>query len=113
MYTTKKLLQKLINSVSQFANNIFRFAKEVWNVNPENKTYEEIANEGLEKLKERMNKLGLAENITELGATPEMISGIADATFILNGGYKVLPKDVLIFYVKVFKFVTIRIKNRK
>ena len=70
-----------------------RFAKEVWGVDTENKTDEQIANEGLEKLVEWMKKLGLSLNITELGATPDMIDGITEATFILNGGYKVLTKD--------------------
>ncbi len=70
-----------------------RFAKEVWGVNPDNKTDEQIANEGLTKMEEWMKKLGLSMNITELGATPEMIDGITDATFILNGGYKILTKD--------------------
>ena len=73
-----------------------RFAINVWNVNPENKTDEEIANEGLEKLEEWMKKLGLTLKISELGATPDMIEGLADATFILNGGYKVLTKDEII-----------------
>ena len=40
-----------------------------------------------------MRKLGLAMNISELGAKEDMIDGIADATIILNGGYKVLTKD--------------------
>lgn len=70
-----------------------RFAKEVWGVNTENKTDEQIAKEGLSRMEDWMKKLGLSMNITELGATPEMTDGIADATFILNGGYKVLTKD--------------------
>ncbi len=70
-----------------------RFAKEVWDVNPNNKSDEEIAKEGLSKLEEWMKKLGLAMNISELGAKEAMIDGIADATFILNGGYKVLTKN--------------------
>lgn len=70
-----------------------RFAKEVWGVNPNGKTDEQIANEGLSRMEEWMKKLGLSMNITELGATPDMIDGITEATFILNGGYKVLTKD--------------------
>lgn len=70
-----------------------RFAKEVWQVNPENKSDEQIANEGLLKLESWMKKLGLSLNITELGASEDMLEGIADATFILDGGYKVLTKD--------------------
>ena len=70
-----------------------RFAKEVWGVDSNGKSDEQIANEGLAKMEEWMKKLGLSMNITELGATPEMIDGITDATFILNGGYKILTKD--------------------
>ena len=40
-----------------------------------------------------MKKLGLTLNITELGATPDMIDGIVEATIILDGGYKVLNKS--------------------
>ena len=35
-------------------------------------------------------------NITELGATDEMIPKIADATFLLDGGYKQLSRDGVI-----------------
>ena len=37
-----------------------------------------------------------AMNITELGATEEMIPKIADATFLLDGGYKQLTRDEVI-----------------
>ena len=77
-----------------------RFATEVWGVNPSNKTNEEIANEGLSKLEEWMKKLGLTLKISELGATPEMIEGMADATFILDGGYKILTRDEVIEILK-------------
>ncbi len=70
-----------------------RFATEVWSINPDNKTDEEVANEGLEKLEEWMKKIGLTMNITDLGATSEMLDGMVEATFILDGGYKVLTKD--------------------
>ena len=43
-----------------------------------------------------MKKIGVSLNITELGATPEMIEGMADATFILKGGYKVLTRDEVV-----------------
>ena len=70
-----------------------RFAREVWGVNPNGKTDEEIANEGLLKLEIWMKTLGLSMNITELGANEDMIEGIANATFILDGGYKILTKE--------------------
>ena len=70
-----------------------RFAKEVWGVNPNGKTEEEVAKEGLKAMEDWMKKLGLTLKISELGTTCDMIDGIADATFILNGGYKILTKD--------------------
>ena len=40
-----------------------------------------------------MRELGLVMNISELGATEDMLEGLADATLIMNGGYKVLSRD--------------------
>jgi len=73
-----------------------RFAIEVWKVNPEGKTDEEIAEEGLKAMGDWMKELGLAMNISELGADASMIDGIADATFILEGGYKVLSREEVV-----------------
>jgi hypothetical protein len=39
-------------------------------------------------------------NLSELGVTKEMIPGIADATFILKGGYKVLTRKEVIEILK-------------
>lgn len=63
-----------------------RFAIEVWKVNSEGKTDAEIAEEGLKAMEAWMKELSLAMNISELGATKDMIDGIADATFLLEGG---------------------------
>lgn len=77
-----------------------RFAVNVWNVNAEGKSDEEVANEGLKAMENWMRKIGVAMTIGELGATAEMIEGIADATFILKGGYKVLTRDEVIKVLK-------------
>ena len=77
-----------------------RFAINVWNVNAEGKSDEEVANEGLKAMENWMRKIGVAMKISELGATAEMIEGIADATFILKGGYKVLTRDEVIKVLK-------------
>ena len=77
-----------------------RFAIEVWGVNPEEKTDETVANEGLLALENWMKKLGLTMKISELGVTEDMIEGIAKATFILNGGYKVLTFDEVVKILK-------------
>lgn len=77
-----------------------RFAIEVWKVRPEGKTDEEIAEEGLKAMEAWMKELGLAMNISELGATEDMIDGIADGTLILEGGYKVLDHEEIVTILK-------------
>ncbi|MBO5522654.1 MAG: iron-containing alcohol dehydrogenase [Roseburia sp.] len=73
-----------------------RFAVNVWDVNPEGKSDRQIAEEGLAAMESWMKELGLVMNITELGATEEMIEGIADVTAVLPGGYKVLAREDII-----------------
>ena len=70
-----------------------RYAVNVWNVNPENKSDKEIAEEGLNKMEAWMKKIGLVMNITELGAKEEMLDGMVKSSLIMEGGYKVLNKD--------------------
>ncbi len=70
-----------------------RFAVNVWDVDPAGKSDEQIADEGLKAMESWMKELGLVMNISELGATEEMIDGIADGTLIMEGGYKVLDRD--------------------
>ncbi|MBQ7643318.1 MAG: iron-containing alcohol dehydrogenase [Clostridia bacterium] len=77
-----------------------RFAVEVWGVQTAGKTDEEIANEGLSAMENWMRKIGVLVNLTELGATEDMIEGIADATFILDGGYKVLDRAEVVQILK-------------
>lgn len=77
-----------------------RFAIEVWKVNTEGKTDEEIAEEGLKAMEDWMKELGLAMKISELGATKDMIDGIADATLLLEGGYKVLSRKEVVEILK-------------
>lgn len=70
-----------------------RFAVNVWNVQTEGKTDEEIAREGLSAMESWMKELGLVMNLTDLGATEEIIPDIVKATIILNGGYKTLTTE--------------------
>ncbi len=72
-----------------------RFAIEVWKV-PATGSDEEIAKAGLTAMENWMRKIGVAMTIGELGATADMIEGIADATFILEGGYKILTRDEVV-----------------
>lgn len=77
-----------------------RFATEVWGVDAAGKTDEEVAAEGLEAMEDWMKKLGVAMSLSELGATEDMIEGIADGTIILEGGYKVLTRDEVVKILK-------------
>ncbi len=70
-----------------------RFAKNVFNVDPVDKTDEEIALEGLDRMKAWMKELGLVLNTRELGVSEDNIDEIVSVTAILNGGYKVLTKE--------------------
>ena len=77
-----------------------RFAVNVWDVNPAGKTDEQVAQEGLRAMEAWMKELGLAMNISELGAAEEMLEGLADATLIMEGGYKVLSRDEIVQILK-------------
>ena len=73
-----------------------RFAVNVWDVDPAGKTDEQIAQEGLAAMENWMRELGLVMNISELGATEDMVEGIADGTLIMPGGYKVLDHEEIV-----------------
>lgn len=77
-----------------------RYAVNVWGVDPNGKTDEETAFEGLKKMEDYMRSLGLVMNISDLGVTDEMIDGIADSTFIMEGGYKVLTHEDVVEILK-------------
>lgn len=77
-----------------------RYAINVWNVNPEGKTDEQTAKEGLERMEAYMKEIGLVMNIKDLGVTEDMLDGIASNTFILKGGYKVLSQEEIMEILK-------------
>lgn len=77
-----------------------RFAINVWNVNPEGKSDEQVAEEGLQAMENWMKELTLVLKISELGVTEDMLEGIAKGTIILPGGYKVLTHDEIIKILK-------------
>lgn len=69
-----------------------RYAVNVWDVNPAGKSDEQIAREGLDAMEAFMRELGLVMRIRDLGATEDMLEGIADGTFLLKGGYRALTR---------------------
>lgn len=84
-------------AVEKFA----RFAVNVWNVTPDNKSKEEIAREGLQEMKKWMQEIKLVLHLKELGVKEDMIEDIASGVFILNGGYKELSKEEVIQILKM------------
>lgn len=70
-----------------------RFAVNVWDVDQNGKSDEQIAAEGLSCMESWMKELGLVMNLRDLGATEDMLEGIADGTFIMEGGYKILTRN--------------------
>ncbi len=86
----------LDGGVDRFA----RWAQAVWGIAPEGKTERELALASLDALEGWMKEIGVATEITSLGVTEDMLDGIAQATIILNGGYKVLDHDEVIEILK-------------
>ena len=47
-----------------------------------------------------MKEIGLVMNIRELGVTNEMLDGIAEGSFIMDGGYKTLSHEEIVAILK-------------
>ena len=77
-----------------------RFAKEVWDIRVEDMTDEQAASAGLDAMEEWMKEIGVVMSARELGVTEDMYEGIADATFLLDGGHKTLTREEVISIVK-------------
>lgn len=73
-----------------------RFAENVWGVQAVGKTDEQVAQEGLSCMEAWMKEIGVAMSIRELGADETMLDNLADATMILDGGYKKLDRQEII-----------------
>ena len=70
-----------------------RFARNVWNIPAEGRSERELAEAGIEALGAWIREIGASTEITSLGVTEDMLEGIADATFIMTDGYKVLSHE--------------------
>ncbi len=75
---------------------IARYAVNVWGVDPTGKSEEQTAKEGLAAMEKWMRAIGLVMDLKTLGVTEDMIPGIADSTYIMQGGYKILTKEEVI-----------------
>ncbi|MBQ7288189.1 MAG: iron-containing alcohol dehydrogenase [Clostridia bacterium] len=57
-----------------------RFAKNVWNINPDGMTDDQIALAGIDAMTDFIKEMGIPTGLRELGATEEMLEKIADST---------------------------------
>ena len=73
-----------------------RFAVNVWGIDPEGKSDEELASAGLDAMETWMREIGCVMTTGELGVTEGMLEGIADSTLIMQGGYHVLTREEVI-----------------
>ena len=77
-----------------------RFAKEVWDIRTEEMSEQEAAEAGLAAMENWMKEIGVVMSAKELGVTEDMLGGIADATFLLEGGYKTLTREEVVEIVR-------------
>lgn len=66
-----------------------RFARNVWNIQAEGKTEDELARSGIEALSDFIKEIGLPTTLQELGITDkDMLKQVADSCNISAGSYK-------------------------
>ena len=71
-----------------------QFAVNVWNVDPKDKTDEQIALEGIERLESFFREIGAATSLRELGIPDKSkLREIAESTRLLKNGYRTLTHD--------------------
>ncbi len=74
-----------------------RFAAEVWGIDPDGLTDEELALEGIDVLEAFIKEIGLPTTLSEMGisgdGTDEMLRAVADSTIIIPTSPKVLDAD--------------------
>ncbi|MCR4964526.1 MAG: iron-containing alcohol dehydrogenase [Bacteroidales bacterium] len=76
-----------------------RYAKNIWHVNPEGKTDEQVALEGIDRLNDFIAELGIPQTLREVGATEEMLPLIAEST-IKGGGYHTVTTEEVLDILK-------------
>lgn len=77
-----------------------RFATNVWAIPAQGKSEQELAEAGLDAMEHWMRELGVAMNIRQLGVTEDMLEGIAEGTFLMQGGYRPLTRDDVLKILK-------------
>jgi alcohol dehydrogenase YqhD (iron-dependent ADH family) len=76
-----------------------RFAKNVWKVDTDGKTKDEIALEGIACLENFAKELGIPLTLRELGTTEDMLEKIANSAYE-GGGYKYMTHEDILNVLK-------------
>lgn len=73
-----------------------RFAQNVWGIDAAGKADEQLAAAGLDAMEAWMREIGCVMNLTELGCDESMLEKLADAKFVMEGGYRKLTREEII-----------------
>ena len=77
------------DGLHQFA----KFAKNVWMIQTDGKSEEELALMGIEALENYLKEMGMSLSIKDFGANEKDIPSIVNATMLSNAGYHPLSKE--------------------
>ena len=82
--------------VSKFGLDKFaRFAREVWHINEEGLTKEQLAKAGIDALEQFIKESGMVTRLRDLNATEEMLPLIANSTLLMGGYKQMTPQEIL------------------
>ncbi len=77
-----------------------RYAKNVWDINGNNKTDIEIASLGIDALEAFMDKTGIVHSLHELGASEEQLPLIAKSSDLYGEGYHIFNEEEILEILK-------------
>ena len=86
----------LHHGIDKFA----RFAQQVWRIDAQGKSQEDLAKAGIDALEAFCKECGIVTSLKELGATEQMLPQIAESTWILENGYKKLTTQEILGILK-------------
>ena len=82
--------------VSKFGLYKFaRFAREVWHINEEGMTKDQLAKAGIDALEQFVKESGMVTRLRDLNATEEMLPLIANSTLLMGGYKQMTPQEIL------------------
>lgn len=82
--------------VSKFGLDKFaRFAREVWHINEEGMTKDQLAKAGIDALEQFVKVSGMVTRLRDLNATEEMLPLIANSTLLMSGYKQMTPQEIL------------------